>query len=498
MDAGLRLRLSIMMFLQYFVWGAWAVALGTFLSSLPTNNGLNFPGGYVGLIYGTSAIGAMISPLFIGLFADRLFSTEKVLAVLHLAGTFFLGWAAYSSQQNLPVIKGAFEKAAQATPFQGGNVLEAIAKETKLKEAAAAEETELLEWLGVRKKNRPATPPAVAPAEELKALQTELQPAIDKLNDLPEVKKPVEQTYTLLFWIMMAYSLCYMPTITLTNSLSFRNLSDPDRYFGSIRVLGTIGWIVAGWVVSFAIQEVSPQPLFLAAACSAVLGLFCFALPHTPPSRESKTLGDAIGLPALGMLKDLSFLVFFLCSFLIQIPLAFYYSWANRFLTDLGAPFPTALQTLGQISEIFFMLLIPVGLRVLGTKGMLVVGMLAWCLRYAVFATENVPAVIAIGLPLHGICFDFFFVVSYLYVDRQAPKHLRASAQGLITFITLGVGWFLGNLLGGKVKDYFSTGNAIDYPHFWLVPLGIAAGATLLFFVLFRESKTPAGEKTET
>jgi nucleoside transporter len=288
-------------------------------------------------------------------------------------------------------------------------------------------------------------------------------------------------------WIMVAYSLCYMPTLTLTNSISFRNLSNPDKQFGSIRVLGTIGWIVAGWIVGFLLNNTSPVPIYLAAGASAVLGLFCFALPHTPPSGGAKTLGETLGLPALAMLRDKPFLIFFICAFLIQIALAFYYQLANKFLTDIQAPYPTALQTVGQISEIFFMLLIPVGLSRLGTKWMLVLGMLAWVIRYAVFSWGNVPAVIGIGLPLHGICYDFFFVVAYLYVDRQAPSQLRASAQGLITFITLGVGWFLGNLISGWVKDAFTQGNTIQWTQVWLVPLAGAALCTVVFMILFRQ-----------
>jgi nucleoside transporter len=280
-----------------------------------------------------------------------------------------------------------------------------------------------------------------------------------------------------------------MPTLTLTNSLSFRNLSDPDKYFGSIRVLGTIGWIVAGLVVGFLLNEVSAQPLYLAAGASCILGLFCFLLPHTPPSGGAQTLGDTLGLPALAMLKDRSFLVFIICSFLITIVLKFYYQQGNAFVTTLKIPYPAAAQTLGQFSEIFFMLLIPVGLMRLGTKGMLIVGMLAWCLRYAIFATQNMPAVFGVGLPLHGICYDFFFVVSYLYVDRQAPQNLRASAQGMITFVTLGAGMFLGALLTGEVMKYFTEGSQTDWTRVWLVPLVGSAAATVLFALLFREPR---------
>jgi nucleoside transporter len=479
-EQSLRIRLSIMMFLQYFVWGAWAVTLGTFLSGLPTAGGLLFPGDAVGWIYATSSIGAMISPLFVGLFADRLFSTERVLGVLHLVGAVLLGWAAWHCAQSQPLIQQEFEKGTNEVKVGDLPLKEARAREKEIQDRLAAP---------------PSAEDNAALETELAALQKQIPAGIDEVKARPEFQTAVAAAYQPLFWIMLAYALCYMPTLTLTNSISFRNMSDPDKYFGGIRVLGTIGWIIAGWVVGFGLNALSVHPIYLAAGSSALLGLFCFALPHTPPSSEAKTLGDALGLPALAMLKSPSFLVFFLCSFLIMIPLAFYYAWANKFLTDIHAPFPAAIQTLGQISEIFFMLAIPFCLAKFGTKWMLIIGMLAWVVRYAVFASLNVPLIIAIGLPLHGICYDFFFVVSYLYVDRKAPKHLRASAQGIITFITLGVGQGLGNWVGGVVKNTYAVGDTIDYQKFWLIPLAIAAVATVLFAAFFWDKVTPAADK---
>jgi nucleoside transporter len=501
MDLSLRLRLSVMMFLQYFVWGAWAVAFGTFLSSLPTHGGFLFPGDAVGLLYGTSSIGAMISPLFVGLFADRLFSTEKVLAVFHLVGAGLLGAAAWLCQANHPAIQQTFVQLAKEQQVEG------VAGSPTLWETVQLQK-EYEALLG----DAPAPPPAstnldanpkveelrkeIAEAQKsLAELKAANDAAITKLKARDEYKAAVNKTYYPLLAIMLAYALFYMPTLTLTNSISFRNMSDPDKYFGSIRVLGTIGWIAAGLVVGFLLKPVSPQPLYLAAISSAALGVFCFALPHTPPSSESKSVGDMLGLPALAMLKNPAFIVFFVCSFLLMIPLAFYYAWANKFLTDIKAPFPTALQTIGQFSEIFFMLVIPFCLKRFGTKGMLLIGMGAWVLRYAIFASMNVPAVVAIGLPLHGICYDFFFVVSYLYVDRKAPKHLRASAQGMITFITLGVGQFLGNYFGGVVKDYFAVGDSIKYQEFWLVPMATAGAATVLFALLFHDRTADAPQE---
>jgi nucleoside transporter len=476
-EMGLRVRLSVMMFLQYFVWGAWGVVIFTFISNLPTLDGLNFPGDLVGWIGGALPIGAMISPILVGLVADRFFATEKVLAVLHLAGAALLAWAAWSADQNLVKVKDAFTKAAreEKVPEDGRTLADGFKHEKELKEK--------VEQGGSGEKQA---------AEELKDFQKKLRKGIEEANSRPEVKAAVGTAFTHLFLQLLAYGLCYMPTLTLTNSISFRNLSDPDRYFGGIRVLGTIGWIAAGWVVGLCLESASTQPLYLAAGASVALGLFCFFLPHTPPSGGAKTLGDSLGLPALGMLKQPAFLIFFICSFLITIVLAFYYQQGNPFLTDIGAPLPVLLQTIGQISEIFFMLLIPVGLARLGTKGMLAVGMLAWCVRYAIFATQNVPAVIAIGLPLHGICYDFFFVVSYLYVDRQAPANLRASAQGMIGFTLLGLGMLLGNLVAGEVINAFKTGDEVAWTQVWLVPLVGSVAATIIFVLLFRE---PRAEK---
>jgi nucleoside transporter len=470
------MRLSVMMFLEYFVWGAWGVAIGTYLLNPPTAGGLNLSGNLFGWIGVALPVGAMISPLFVGLIADRLFSTEKVLAVLHLLGAVLLAWAAYVCSQSAPEIKAAFETAAREKKIGTGNLMDLIDRKTSLQADVNKTSGEQKDELEKRL------------AEFNKENGKELQDGIKEVNESPSVAGAVDKLFWSLLGILVAYAVCYMPTLMLTNSISFRNLSDPDKQFGLIRVLGTIGWIAAGWVVGLVINAVSPEPLYMAAGASVLLGLFCFALPNTPPSGGAKTIGDTLGLPALAMLNDVSFLVFFVCAFLIQIALAFYYQLANKFLTDIQAPWPTALQTIGQISEIFFMLILPFGLTRLGTKWMLVFGMLAWCARYLVFAWGNVPAVIGIGLPLHGICYDFFFVVAYLYVDKQAPTNLRASAQGLITFITLGVGWFLGNIVAGRVLEAFTKGDTTSWTEVWIVPLVGAALTTVIFAVLFRPS----------
>jgi nucleoside transporter len=463
-----------MMFLQYFIWGSWGVAIFTFIMNLPTNDGLDFPGGYVAWIGAALPIGGMITPLFVGLFADRFFATERVLAVLHVVGGILIGLAAWFCDQNLPRVQEAFDTAAKQTKVGDGNLLQALAKEEDLKKRAA---------------EASASSKADAQAELESFQKEELQPALKDVRSTPEVRSAVDRAYWTLLACLLGYAICFMPTLTLTNALSFRNLSDPDRYFGGVRVLGTIGWIVAGVFVEFVLRPASSQPLYAAAVSSIVMGAFCLFLPHTPPSKESKSLGDLLGLPALAMLKDYSFLVFFVCSFFISIVLSFYYQLANPFLNSIKAPHPTALQTIGQVSEIFFMLLIPVGLKWLGTKNMLSISMLAWVIRYLTFASMSVALVIAIGLPLHGICYDFFFVVSYLYVDRRAPKHLRATAQSMIGFVTLGLGPALGNVLAGQTVKYFELGAGVDWAKVWLVPLFGSAAATIVFYLLFREEK---------
>lgn len=370
MNGTVRVKLSIMMLLQYAVWGAWAVSMGGYLSGT-----LKFSGAQIGAIYSTTAIAAMIAPLFVGYIADRLFATERVIAVLHLAGAGLLYLAANTTDP-------------------------------------------------------------------------------DKL-----------------FQIMIAYSLCYMPTLALTNSLSFANIGNPEKDFPGIRVFGTWGWIIAGWIVGFGLNGATNQPILMAAGLSAVLGLFSFFLPHTPP--RGKSQGGEKGASVLSLLQDPTFLVFVVCSFLICIPLSLYYGFANVFLGEIEAPYPTALQTIGQMSEVGFMAAMPFFITRLGVKKMLAIGMLAWVARYLCFGTLSMPLVI-VGLVLHGICYDFFFVASQIYVDNRASADQRASAQSFIAFVTLGVGMFVGAYVGGYIVDRYPS------------PFQVAVSKT-----------TPAGATTE-
>jgi len=355
MQPGVRLKLSVMMFLQYAIWGAWAVSIGGYMDVT-----LSFSGVQIASIYSTTAIAAMISPLFVGIIADRYLATEKVIALLHLIGAGLL--------------------------------------------AAAA----------------------------------------------------ITREFGTLYPIMIVYAICYMPTLALTNSISFANMDDPEKRFPGIRVWGTWGWIVVGWLVGFWLdlpRGTSNNPIFLAAGCSAVLGLMAFLLPHTPPRGKSAPT-ERTGAGVLELLRDRSFLVFVICSFLVCIPLSFYYAFANVFLTEIDAPVPTALQTIGQLSEVGFMAAMPFFIVRLGVKRMLAVGMLAWVLRYLCFGALSLPLVI-VGLFLHGICYDFFFVASQIYVDNRADARQRASAQSFIAFVTMGVGMFVGAYVGGITFDHY-------------------------------------------
>jgi nucleoside transporter len=397
MTPATRFKLSAMMFLQYFVWGAWYVTMGTWLGGT-----LHFSGEQIGLAAGTTALAAMISPFFVGMIADRLLATEHILAALHVIG---------------------------------GGVLFLASSQT---------------------------------------------------------------TFGPFYGVLLVYSLCYMPTLALSNSLSFRQMKDPGREFPPVRVLGTIGWIVAGLVIGTLGLEATATPLRIAAGASVLLGLFCLALPHTPPLENAKahrvTLSNILGLDALKLLGERSFAIFVLGSFLICIPLQFYYAFANLFLNELNVTNAAGKMTLGQMSEIFFMLVMPWFFRRLGVKWMLLVGMAAWAARYALFAYGNNADLVWMlygGILLHGICYDFFFVTGQIYVDTKAPGDLRAAAQGFIAFVTLGVGMLIGSWASGRVVDAYRLGGSAGHAwdRIWLVPAAGAAIVLVLFALFFRSAE---------
>ncbi|MCX8155564.1 MAG: nucleoside permease [Verrucomicrobiae bacterium] len=378
MNTKLRLQLSGMMFLQYFIWGSWYVTMGPYLKDT-----LQFSGQQIGLAFSTTALAAMISPFFVGMVADRFFATEKVLAALHLLG---------------------------------GACLFGASKAT---------------------------------------------------------------TFATFYPLLMAHTLCYMPTLALTNSLAFHHLTDPGKQFPGIRVLGTISWITAGFAVGMlgAKANTTPWPFVIGAGVSVLMGLYSLSLPHTPPAKlgQRVTVRDILGLDALSLLKERSFLVFVLGAFLFCIPLTFYFAFVPAYLADLDISQIPRKMTMGQMSEIFFLLVMPFFFVRLGVKWMLAVGMLAWAARYFLFALGDNAAIPAgglhadqlvgllglagmlyLGIILHGICYDFFFVTAYIYVDQKAHEAIRAKAQGFIALVTLGAGMFVGSNLSGWVVDRYS------------------------------------------
>ena len=378
-----------MMFLEYFVWGAWYVTMGTYL--LQT---LKFSGQQSGLAYSTTALAAMVSPFFVGMVADRFFATEKILATLHIVGALLLYY-------------------------------------------------------------------------------------VSTLTDFGR-----------FYPVLLIYTLCFMPTLALTNSLSFHQMRSPEKEFPGIRVLGTIGWIVAGLIIGWLRVESSAFQFQLAAGASALLGIYSLFLPHTPPQKlgHRVEVRDILGLDALQLMKERSFAIFVLGSFLVCIPLQFYYAFTNPFLNEIGVVNAAGKQTLGQMSEIGFMLLMPLFFVRLGVKNMLLVGMAAWMARYTLFAYGNNDALVwmlYVGILLHGVCYDFFFVTGQIYVDKKASLKIRAAAQGFIAFVTLGAGMFIGSYLSGWVVDQYVVNGVHDWRSIWLIPDAMALGVLLLFAAFF-------------
>jgi len=315
------------------------------------------------------------------------------------------------------------------------------------------------------------------------------------------------------FPYLLIYMILFMPTLALVNSVSFRQLDDPSKQFGGIRVWGTIGWIAAGLAISFVFAWDSAAAIdggelrytfLMCSIASFVLGFYSFTLPSTPPrvSRgERVSLAHLLGFEALTLLKGRNFLVFFVASVLICIPLAFYYQHANQFLTEIEVENATGLQTLGQVSEVLFMLLIPVFLRRFGIKTTLAVGMLAWALRYVFFAfgdSGGLLFMLILGIALHGVCYDFFFVSGQIYTDSKAGERYKSAAQGLITLATYGVGMLVGFWAAGLITDAYVVADGHDWRAIWLYPCVFAAVVLALFSVSFRNERVEYENKGST
>lgn len=322
------------------------------------------------------------------------------------------------------------------------------------------------------------------------------------------------------FVLLLAYAITYMPTLALVNAISFHQMADPERQFPSIRVLGTLGWIVAGLFIGKMGIEATAKPMQLAAACSVVLGIYSFTLPNTPPRSKGKSASfrEILGTDALTLMKDRSFAIFVIASLLVCIPLSFYYSFGNLFLNENNIQNAAGKQTMGQMSEFFFLLVMPFFFKRLGVKKMLLVGMVAWVVRYILFAyAENstlVPPLTAdalltsltfvsmfyVGILLHGVCFDFFFVTGQIYVDKKAPAEIRASAQGFIALITYGVGMVIGTWFSGVVAEHYQIVDAAGaivghhWKSIWVIPAAMAFVVIVLFTILFSDKDVPVAE----
>lgn len=405
MTALLLLRLQVMVFVHYFVWGCWYVTMGTYLT-----NSLRFPGSEVGLAYGTFAVGAMLSPFFAGIVADRFFATQRLLGCLHLFGASILYYVS------------------------------------------------------------------------------------------------TLETFSAFYTALLIYTISYAAGHGLTNTLTLHHTKNPGKEFPVVMLSGSVGWIAAGLTVSWLQLENSAGMFRLAACAALVIGLYAFTLPNTPPKGAGAAVNvrTMLGLDALRLMRDRSFSVFIVCSFLICVPLSFYFSWINVFMNELRIPTAAAKLTIGQVSDVVFLLLLPALLLRLGVKGILLVGMGAWALRFVLFALfdqhREALWMLFVGIALHGMCYDYIFVMGRMYVDKRATPDIRGAAQGFHAFVTLGAGMFVGTWLSGVVGQYYtsSDGATHAWQSIWLVPAMMSGVLLILFAAVFKDTAPPAAVATAT
>jgi MFS family permease len=425
-------RLSVMMLLFYLGLGAWVPTLSTYLMSSPTRGGLNFTTGEVGWLYSSFAFGGMLAPLVIGLLTDRLFRAELVLAVSSLACAGLLYAAATWCDENAPRMDAAYQAA--------------VAREAG---------------------------PAPTPEQ------------LDRVNDDPEVRRVAAVTFGRLFGVMLSYCVFMQLAMTLTTVIGLRNLTDPGHQFAGVRLYGTVGWILAGLAVGQFFRAVSSDVLYLAAAGSFVVGVYAFTLPRTRPLGSGRSVADLFGLRALVLFRDRSFVVFVLVAFVTTAMNQFYVVYGHRYLTDHGVPKPEQVMTIAQVIEVGCMFSLPLLRPRDRMKGLMLVGLGGYALRGWVMAAGWTPAVVAVGVPMHGMGYTFFLLVASTYLDREAPPHLRASAQGIITFVSGGVGVWAGNAFAATVVDRYRVGTVIDWQGVWVVPLVVCSAIVLAFALLF-------------
>ncbi len=295
------------------------------------------------------------------------------------------------------------------------------------------------------------------------------------------------------YWVILLYSLAYMPTIALSNSVAFRQMSDPGKEFPMVRVFGTVGWVISGFMIAILGIEKTPATFYMASVVSIILGLFSFALPNTPPEAKSKsTTKSILGIDALILFKERSYSIFFISAIFVCIPLSFYFGFANLYLNQSGMENAAGKMVMGQISEALFILAIPFLFNRIGVKKMLLIGMTAWIARYLCFAFGNMGAnlwMLYAGIILHGVCYDFFFVTGYMYTEKKSNERIKNTAQGLFTFVTYGLGMFIGTWFSGFVTSYYTVNNVYQWKNIWYVPAYIAVAVLICFIFFFREKK---------
>jgi len=396
MNRKLQFRLSLLQILQFFIWGSWFVTGGTYM--LET---LNFTGRQVGWVYTNFSIAATVTPLFMGVLADRLFAAEQLLAVLHLIGGALLFWA------------------SNVTDFTAFNT------------------------------------------------------------------------------IILLYVLSYLPTFALSNSLCFHHVEDSKRDFPKIRVWGTISWIAAGLMVSYLNIENQVTPFKIAAGCSVFQAIYCLTLPHTPPTKKEKMslLDTIIGPEIRSLFKERSFAVLVICIGLICIPLSYYYSFVNPFLNEIGVADAAAKMSLGQVVEILLLLALPWLFTKLRLKTIIFMGLFAWGARYGLFILGihwNAEWILIIGLLLHGAAYIFSMLSAQIYLDTIVPVHLRSTAQGFFSLLTMGLMALVGTMIAGEtVNAYTDAAGNHDWAVIWRLPFIFGVLVSLAFLVLFK-SKSKA------